>query len=75
MAATVKIGDMTATIDGYAWTGDQPLVDVLSTMLDPEGPPSSDPNPDHTAAMMAVLRFGGRIVRYDKTDRTEGREF
>jgi hypothetical protein len=68
MAATIKVDDFTATIDGYKWQGDEILVSVLNTFLDPDGPPASDPNPDATMAKEMAERFGGRVTRVDETE-------
>jgi hypothetical protein len=68
LAATIKVDDFTATIDGYEWKGDDILVSVLDTFLDPDGPPASDPNPDATMAQEMAKRFKGKVLRADKTE-------
>ncbi len=75
MAATLRIGNLEATIDGYVWTGEPVLARALNAMLDPDGPAGSDPNPDHTAALLMARQFGGEVVRFDKADYVEGRVY
>jgi hypothetical protein len=66
VAATIKIGDQTATISDFEWSGDQSLVDTLNALLDPSEPNGSDPNPDWTAAQNAIKELGGRMIRFDR---------
>jgi hypothetical protein len=68
MAATIKVDDFTATIYGYKWHGDQILVSVLNTFLDPDGPPAYDPNPDATMAKDMAERFKGKVIEVDETE-------
>lgn len=69
MAATVRIGGATATIDGYEWTTSNPtLKRMLDKLLDPNGPSGADPNPDHTAALAAIDKLGGTLVRFDEAE-------
>lgn len=64
MAATVRIGDTEATIDGYRWTcEDKTLEKSLNLMLDPFGPSEADPDPDVTAARRIAARVGGEVIR------------
>lgn len=56
-----------ATIDKYEWTSDAPRVAQTFTNLLAVTPRSFDPNPDLTAAQEIVGRFGGEVVRFDKT--------
>jgi hypothetical protein len=66
VAATIRIGDTEATIDGYRWIcEDKTLERLLNLMLDPFGPSGADPNPDVTAARRIAARVGGEVMRQD----------
>lgn len=71
MAATVRLDifqGIEATIDGYKWSSDnKKIAEVLNNLLDPEGPPTYDPNPDLTEARKIVKRLGGKVLRYDES--------
>lgn len=74
MAATIKIGSFTATIDNYKWTSDnKEFAAMLTTLLPALGPSGSDPNPDHTAAVEAVNLLGGEVVSFDQLPYVDGR--
>ena len=69
MSATIRIGIIEATIDGYQWTSkNKALKNMLNAMLDPDGPSGSDPNPDETAALEAAELIGGEVVRADTAE-------
>ena len=69
MSATIRIGIIEATIDGYKWTSkSESLKDMLNALLDPDGLSGSDPNPDETAAIEAVELIGGEVVRATPAD-------
>jgi len=73
MSATIQIGLIEATVDGYRWECKEHwLKRVLNAMLDPHGPSGADPNPDLHAAREAVKVFGGQIVSYDETEYDPG---
>ena len=74
MAATIKIGLFTATIEKYNWTSEnESLAELLNSMLPIYGPSGSDPNPDHTAAVEAVNLLGGEVVSFDQLPYVDGR--
>lgn len=69
MAATVKVFGVQATITDMQWSSDfEDLTKMLQSMLDPDGPSGSDPNPDYTAAALVVEALGGEIVSFDEAD-------
>jgi hypothetical protein len=71
MAATIRIGDTEATIDGYEWSSDDKTLEkLLNLMLDPFGPSGADPNPDVTAARRIAARVGGEVIRQDAPRRS-----
>jgi hypothetical protein len=69
MAVIIKNGTgIEATIEGYTWRSDDPLLEaLLNSYLDVDGPSGSDPFPDLTAATEAVKRLGAgaKIVQQD----------
>lgn len=72
----VRIAKSTATIDGWKWKADNPVLEqYLNGMLDPGGPEASDPDPDYTAAMAAVRRFeGAEVIEVDGPDAVHDEE-
>jgi hypothetical protein len=59
-----------ATVTDYVWQADNPdLQHILDLTLDDDGPAGYDPNPDHTAAMIAIKAIpGAALIRYDETE-------
>jgi hypothetical protein len=71
---TVEFVGATATIQDGVWASENDsLQSLLNAMLDPLGPSGSDPDPDHTAAMDAAEKLGGKITQRDKVEYVEGR--
>lgn len=69
MSATIKMGEIEATINNYRWkSADKFIQRQLNSLLDPEGPWMSDPNPDYTAAQIAAEFTGGKVVSFDKIE-------
>ena len=68
MPATIELPDgKTATCDAYSWESTNLSLAVkLNAMLDDEGPSGSDPNPDYTAALAAVEKYGGKVTEFTK---------
>ena len=76
MSATIQVNGIEATINEYVWTSQKSIVaEYLNSLLDPLGPSGSDPNPDHTAALLAAQRLGGKVTHYDKLDYVAGRVY
>lgn len=76
MSAIVDFGGIQATIDGYVWKCKHGVIeDYLNSLLSPTGAITSDPNPDYNAALDAVDKLGGKVVRYDKMERKKGRVY
>ena len=56
MRATVRVGDLEATLEGWRWDGHEDLAKILNRYLDPNGPPGWDPAPElHEAQRVAAL--------------------
>lgn len=73
---TVDFVGTIATIDGLEWScEDDSLRSLLNAMLDPLGPSGSDPDPDHTAAMDAAEKLGGKITQRDEVEYVEKRVY
>lgn len=71
---TVDFEYTTATIEDMVWTcEDEALQSLLTAMLPLYGPSGSDPDPDHTAAMDAAEKLGGKITQWDEVEYVEGR--
>ena len=66
MNATVELAGMTATIEGWEWTGkDKRFVSLLNSMRDPYGPSGGDPAPNtHEARRVATL-LGAEVVEFE----------
>jgi len=66
MNATIELAGMTATIEGWEWTGeDGRFVALLNAMLDPDGPSGGDPAPNtHEARRVAEL-LGGKVIAFE----------
>ena len=76
MSATIKVGNVEATISEWVWScKDKTLESLLNGMLDPLGPSGADPAPDLHAAQAAVGALGGEVISYDETDFVEGRVY
>ena len=78
MSAKIRLPgpEWEATVTDWEWTADDPsFEDTLQAMLPPGGPGGEDPNPDHTAAMMAVEQLGAILVSYDRLEYVEGRVY
>jgi hypothetical protein len=76
MSATIKAGELTATIAGYKWTSEnEEFARLLNAQLDPNGPSGADPNPDYTAAMRIAEYLGGRVIRFDAVPYTDKRVY
>ena len=76
MTVTVDFDNgFTASIDGYKWRTDGPdwFESMLNEFLDPDGPTTSIPDPDHHAAQAAIDQFGGTITHHDQLERVKGR--
>ena len=60
----VEIGGRLAGLVGWEWSSDDgPLVALLNSELDLDGPSPSDPFPQLTEAKAAAARHGGKIIR------------
>lgn len=69
MSATVRVMDKEATLDGWEWTGDEPLADILNAILLPGGPSGGDPAPEYHEAERAIGEMGmGKVVRWDEVE-------
>ena len=74
MSATINTHLGQATCTNYHWEADnETLAKYLNVLLDPNGPSGSDPNPDLTAARVAVNEIGAKIVDYDDLEAVPGR--
>ena len=74
MPAKLIINNLIATIDGYLWRSDnKALADLLNTMLDQFGPPTSDRNPDKTEALKAAALLGGTVTDAKEFESVPGR--
>ena len=64
MSATITVDYRKATITNYKWSSDDKYLEkLLNTMLPLQV--GGDPNPEYTAAKMAVDELGGKITKYD----------
>lgn len=64
----VDFGGTIATINNYVWDcNDNALLDLLNSILDNSGPTGSDPDPDYTAAQVAIdeIKFGEIVYAAD----------
>jgi len=76
MSATIRIGNVEATIKEYVWSCEDAAVEaVLNGMLNPLGPSGADPAPDLHAAQVAVEVLGGEVVSSDEVDFVKGRVY
>ena len=66
----VDFGGTVASIINYTWTcDDDMLLSLLNSILDDDGPSGSDPDPDYTAAQIAIEEVGnGKIVFADDAE-------
>jgi len=63
MAVVIQVAGIPARIDGYKWTSkSKALENLLNSMLDPFGPPTSDPDPDATVAEQIVQLLEGTVI-------------
>jgi hypothetical protein len=66
MNATIELGDMTATIEGWEWEGsNKHLVALLNSMLDPDGPSGGDPAPNTHEARRVARLLGAKVVDFE----------
>lgn len=76
MAVIVDFGFAKAVIDGYEWQVKPSwFKSMLDELLDPDGPATSIPDPDFEIAKQAANKWNGRIIKHDKIERVEGREY
>lgn len=68
MTAKVKFSTgEEATIQQYKWTAkDESFTRLLNSLLDPDGPSGSDPNPDLTAAREIAKLLDGEVVSFQE---------
>ena len=63
----IKATDGEFVIEDYNWSGtNAETVNFLNARLSVLGPAGYDPDPDHTAALDALLFIGGEIVKHDE---------
>jgi len=61
--AVIQIGSTRVDIWYYSFRCSDPvLLAKLNKLLDPGGPGGEDPDPDHSLAVAAVMKYGGRIL-------------
>lgn len=64
MEAVIRIGSSTAILIGWEWKSNDPaLEELLNSMLDPDGPSPSDPQPQINEAHRVVGELGGFVER------------
>ena len=74
ISAILLINGFKAVINKYKWTSDnKALADLLNTMLDQFGPPTSDRNPDKTEALKAAALLGGTVTDVKEFESVPGR--
>lgn len=76
MRATIRIGDIEATLEEWQWTSGSDLwVEVLNGMLDPDGPSGSDPAPNFHEAQRVAGILGTDVTDYELPEYVEGRVY
>jgi len=72
MAASIRVGRIEATIEGYRWRStDATLAALLNAMLPEYGPPPYHVPADYVAALQAIEQLGGEVIRYDDAPKPE----
>lgn len=71
----VNFDGVIALIEDMVWKcEDMQLQTILNSTIPPMGPSGDDPDPNHTAAMVAINRLGGGVVtKRDDVEYVEGR--
>ena len=73
MRASIQLGEMRATIDGWNWTGnDKQFVAVLNSMLNPDGPSGGDPAPNYHEAQRVAKLLGAEVIDFELPPYQEG---
>lgn len=76
MPAVVRFDSVLATINGYEWECDDSVLKaLLDSMLDPDGPSPSNPQPDITEARRVAEVLGGEVMEEIPEEHEEGKVY